>query len=180
MKNNNLSKLNIKDIIAKLSSLDKEEISKSELDQMLLDGFFPTVTTIEEIEDKSKCYGHQHLRIGELKDKIKDLPDDALVFVERVEDFYFEEMNWSVILKKGDSYFNSLKFNELFTNYLSNPEIAKDYPNITKEYALEHIISEEQLEKNKDQFMIVSNNSNGKNKNDKELYKDALYLYIHY
>lgn len=34
------------------------------------------------------------LTVKELKEKIKDLDDDTIVYIERVEDIYFEKHNW--------------------------------------------------------------------------------------
>ena len=35
------------------------------------------------------------LTVGKLKEYIKNLPDDSKVFIERIEDFYFENNNWT-------------------------------------------------------------------------------------
>lgn len=42
------------------------------------------------------------LTVGELKQHIKEhnLPDDAIVLVERVEDIYFTKHNWKTIKKE--------------------------------------------------------------------------------
>ncbi len=35
-----------------------------------------------------------YLTVSDIRRKIKDLPDDALVYIERIEDVYFEKHNW--------------------------------------------------------------------------------------
>lgn len=75
------------------------------------------------------------LSIGQLKSILKDLPDDGLIFVERVKDMYFEGVDisgfggcpftddgifpegskgdgWKVLLKDGDQYRRACQFNE--------------------------------------------------------------------
>lgn len=51
----------------------------------------------KEIKDRYKA----HLNVGDLKKFIEqnNLPDDAKVLVQRVEDFYYEQNNWGVYLK---------------------------------------------------------------------------------
>ena len=42
------------------------------------------------------------LRVKDLKEFIEthNLKDDAVVMIQRVEDFYYEENNWKVLVKK--------------------------------------------------------------------------------
>lgn len=35
-----------------------------------------------------------YLTVGQLREAIKDLPDTAKVYYERIEDVYFEKHNW--------------------------------------------------------------------------------------
>ncbi len=44
------------------------------------------------------------ITIGELKEFIKDLPDDGLLFNERIEDVYFEERGWQTTRIDGVHY----------------------------------------------------------------------------
>jgi hypothetical protein len=37
---------------------------------------------------------HIHLTIRELKEAIKDMPDDMIVAYQRIEDIYFEKYGW--------------------------------------------------------------------------------------
>lgn len=60
---------------------------------------------INVIEDLSR-YG-DYLTVGRLKKFLEnnpDLPDDALVLTQRVEDVYYEEHGWGVVLKEGYPY----------------------------------------------------------------------------
>lgn len=43
------------------------------------------------------------LTVGEIKELIKNLPDDGIIFLEKVEDFYFHENNWTLFKKKNDN-----------------------------------------------------------------------------
>ncbi len=35
------------------------------------------------------------LTVKDLKDKLKNIPDDTLVYIERIEDVYFNKYNWT-------------------------------------------------------------------------------------
>lgn len=62
---------------------------------------------IKEIT-KEELDGYEHyLTVGKLKEFISknNLPDNAKVLIQRVEDVYFEKHNWGVYLKEGDSVF---------------------------------------------------------------------------
>ena len=57
---------------------------------------------INVIEDLSRY--EDYLTVGRLKKFLEnnpDLPDDALVLTQRVEDKYYEENGWGVVLKEG-------------------------------------------------------------------------------
>ena len=45
------------------------------------------------------------MTIKELKEAISNLPDDGEVYVQRIEDKYFEKHGWSVKLMRGEEYF---------------------------------------------------------------------------
>ncbi len=55
------------------------------------------------------------LTIGRLRELLvkHNLPNDGKVLVERVEDYYFEENNWGVVYKKGESFAFGEKINGL-------------------------------------------------------------------
>ena len=48
--------------------------------------------------------GDYGLKIKDLKEIIKDLPDDMPVFYQRIEDFYFTENHWTTITTLWYSY----------------------------------------------------------------------------
>ena len=52
------------------------------------------------------------MTIKELREAIAHLPDDGEVYVERIEDVYFEDHGWSVKRMKGEMYHHALRFNE--------------------------------------------------------------------
>ena len=58
--------------------------------------------TQEEIRKEYKHY----CTVGQLKEILKknNIPDDAKIFIERVEDVYFEKYKWGTVKKKGVSY----------------------------------------------------------------------------
>jgi len=56
------------------------------------------------------------LTIKQLKDKIKDLDDNSLVYIERIEDIYFEKYNWKTekIIFQKDKNGNIIESSEIF------------------------------------------------------------------
>lgn len=44
----------------------------------------------------------RNFTIKDLKDKIKDLPDDMPVLYERIQDEYFNDMGWTTISLRTD------------------------------------------------------------------------------
>jgi hypothetical protein len=50
------------------------------------------------------------LTVKELKDKLKDLPDNTEVYIERVEDVYFDKHSWQTI----DVHFGMVEHHEVF------------------------------------------------------------------
>lgn len=88
-----------------------------------------------------------YLTVGRLKEMIKDMPDDGLVLVQRIEDFYYENNKWGVILKEGEDYHWGKSFNEdLSTGKYADTD---QYPNFDKNTSP---ISEEDLELSKEQY----------------------------
>jgi len=68
------------------------------------------VRVIEDL-DKYKDY----LTVGRLRkflDQHPEIPDDALVLAQRVEDMYYEKGGWGVVLKEGH-YYNMVKTNNV-------------------------------------------------------------------
>lgn len=54
----------------------------------------------KELIDKS----NHHLTVGDLKKFLNkhNLPDNAVVLIQRVEDIYYEKHQWGVYLKEGE------------------------------------------------------------------------------
>ncbi len=68
---------------------------------------------VRVIEDLSRY--KDHLTVGRLKEfleKHPELPDDALVLAQRVEDVYYEKNGWGVVMKEGYHY-HSYKENNI-------------------------------------------------------------------
>ena len=69
---------------------------------------------LKELSKKElKEYVH-YLTVGRLKEFLNehDLPDDALVVTQRVEDHYYENNNWGVYLKEGESTYYAKQKNK--------------------------------------------------------------------
>ena len=80
-------------------------------------------------EDLSR-YEH-YLTVGKLREAIKDMPDDGLVLVQRVEDVYYEKHHWGLVLKEGEHYHWAKKWNEDLDS--GEYEDKEKYPNATPE-----------------------------------------------
>lgn len=104
----------------------------------------PEVILTQETLKKYK----DHLTIKKLKEMIQDLPDDGLVLVQRIEDFYFENNNWGVILKEGESYHYSKKWNDDLDS--GKYDDRNKYPNAKTEDFKSY--TPEELELTKDQY----------------------------
>ena len=62
----------------------------------------PRVNTPEDLQ---KMKNHPTvLSVGDLKRCIENLPDDTLVFAERIEDIYFEKYQWGVLLHEDSEF----------------------------------------------------------------------------
>ncbi len=99
-------------------------------------------------EDLQK-YKNHHLTVGRLKEFIEkhNLPNDALVMIQRIEDVYFEENHWSVYLKDGMFVEDAKQWNIDIDNKFLNKE---EYPNFDRsEY---DYISEEEIKELKEQY----------------------------
>jgi hypothetical protein len=103
---------------------------------------FPDVLSLDDIK-KYK----DHLTIGELKKIIANIPDDGKILIERIEDVYYENNHWGVVLKEGESYLNAKKWNENIDSETYKNNIK--YPNA--ENTLRKY-SEKELEAEKTQY----------------------------
>ena len=90
------------------------------------------------------------MTVKELREAITSLPDDGEVYVQRIEDFYFEDNHWPVKLMEGEWYHKNQQWNRDVDSgkYLDKEE----YPTIIPEKHLVKI-TPEQLEASKEQYM---------------------------
>ncbi len=60
----------------------------------------------KDLEDIEKYRDHHYLTVGKLKEWIEkfDVPNDALVCVQRVEDVYYEKHGWKTIKRQDHIY----------------------------------------------------------------------------
>ncbi len=64
------------------------------------------------IEDVSKY--RDFMSVGDLRKFLaehSELPDDAKVLVQRIEDVYYEKHGWGVVLKEGEHYHSAKELN---------------------------------------------------------------------
>ncbi len=84
-------------------------------------------------QDIKKLNGGHHLTVGSIKEFINrhNLPDDAPVVIQRVQDYYYENCHWGVYLKEGEQAHSLKSFNE----DLKNGEYSdiKKYPHLIGE-----------------------------------------------
>ena len=103
-------------------------------------------------EELMKFRDGNFLTVGDMKKFFEkhNMPDDALVVVQRVEDRYFERGH-GVYLKKGESYYNGKQWNEGVDNgdFLQEDEAGDVIPRFIKKH------SEEELHLMKDQYYPV-------------------------
>ena len=128
----------------------------------------PKELTKEEIVDKYKSY----LTVGDLKKHLEkyNIPDDAKVLVQRVEDIYYENNNWSSYYKIGEQARHALQWNE---DIKSGKYLNKEkYPSMKEENLIPN--TEKEIKENMDQYHPVW--SCVRYQND----HDLLFLDLHY
>ena len=108
---------------------DVEEV----LYEVACQGVRKPVSELDSIT-KEKLQSYQHtLTVGGLKEFIEEhnMPDSAIVVVQRVTDVYFEKHGWSVYLKEGEHTYSAKKWNQdiIDGTYLDKEE----YPNMKEE-----------------------------------------------
>lgn len=89
------------------------------------------------------------MTVKELRKAISNLPDDGEVFVQRIEDKYFENHGWTVKLIEGESYHRYVGWNKAIDLgiYFNN----ENYPNIKPGMLLR--VTDEELEASKEQYI---------------------------
>jgi len=121
--------------------------------------------------DKADLKKWTGLRVRDLKEFVEkyNVPDDALIMIERVEDRYYEgcdisgmnsvdgilpegskSLGWGVYLKEGQSYYDALSHNKrIKEGFYFNKE---EFPNIKEGSEMLEEYTEEQLEEYKNQY----------------------------
>ncbi len=116
-----------------------------------------------------------HYTVERLLEFIKEneIPMDAKILAQRIEDVYFEQHGWATIKKGGYWYNYGIRFN---ADIESGKYLDKEqYPQIIKRYYKKHFkkISEKDLEKSKEEYHPIW--CPVKYKNDDNLYMDLHY-----
>jgi len=110
------------------------------------------------------------LTVGRLKKFLNehDLPDDAIVVTQRIEDHYYENNNWGVYLKEGeDTYYVKQRNKDIKNGKYLNKENYPDIKNIK-------IYTDEEIKETMEQYTPVW--SCVRYPDD----KDILFLDLHY
>jgi hypothetical protein len=126
----------------------------------------------EEDLKKRKDSAH-NLTLGDIRkflEKYPDLPDDCLVFSERIEDVYFDKHGWKVLPVKGYWYYSHKDFNEKMQEEIERRKRGEE-PEYSMEDPSKHIVD---LEDDNLLEQFVLGNCITKDKNDNIL------IYIHY
>lgn len=81
------------------------------------------------ILEKEKLKSYTGLTVGALKRFIEEfnIPDNAPVVMQRIEDVYFEQNNWGVYLKEGENFYNIKAFNKEMEDEISRREKGEEY-----------------------------------------------------
>lgn len=85
------------------------------------------------------------MTIKELKEAISNLPDDGEVYVQRIEDHYFEENHWSVKKMEGEEYHRIIQFNADIDNGVWLDD--NGMPNVKNKF------TEDEIEASKEQYI---------------------------
>ena len=126
------------------------------------------------IDPNNRENTYEHMTVGGLKKFIEDhnLPDDALIFIQRVEDVYFEEHNWSTVKKEGCNYSLEKEFLEK-AKPGGEYHDKERYPKMTDEHIQDILKCEKYLDDVKEEYIMIW--CPVKYKDDDNLYFDAHY-----
>lgn len=124
--------------------------------------------------EEMKSSPARHYTVGELKKYIEEynIPDDALVLIQRIEDVYFEENNWGTVKKEGWMYTNNKQLIERAKPGGEYHDKEK-YPEMTDEHIKGILEMEDELPELQEEYISVF--SPVKYKDDNNLYLDAHY-----
>ena len=125
----------------------------------------------EILKEDIKKYEH-YLTVGKLLEFIKkyNIPEDAIVMSQRVEDVYFEKHSWGVYLKEGYGSHSMRSFNEKVDSGVFDDK--EQYPLMTEE--LKNKFTEEDIKSSMEQYHPVWSPVYYKDDND------ILFLDLHY
>ena len=141
------------------------------------------ISNIEEPEEIKRYRKNldDNRTVGYLLKFIKEnnIPDDAIILYQRIEDYYFEKGNWIPVKKEGDRYHNIKKHQEDCSSGGKYRNI-KNYPKAGPEWCDEQLRLieelggiEKELDDNKEQYIVSW--CPVKYRDDKNLYIDAHY-----
>lgn len=117
---------------------------------------------------------YKHMTVGGLKEFIKDnnIPDDSLIFFQRIYDVYFNENEWTTVKKEGFLYWYEKR---LIDKAKPGGEFhdKEKYPNMTEDHIHSLLESEKIINDLKEEYILIW--SPVKYKDDNNLYLDAHY-----
>ena len=154
---------NIKKLVKKITSeVNEMEIQKSEKREYIYRS-----EQCKEIKKKWDVYAS----VGDLLEFIhtNNIPNDAKILLQRVEDVYFEKNGWETINKEGENYIYCKHHNE---DIKSDKYLDKNkYPNFKQEDF--KIFTDKDLEYSKNKYYVCW--CPVKYPDDDNLYLDAHY-----
>lgn len=120
---------------------------------------------LPEILSKEDVIEKHRFTVGQLLDFIErnNIPEDAPILVQRIEDHYYDNNHWGVYLKKGEGYHDAFSHNKQRQDLERYPYL-KDSSDYT----------EEEIELTKDQYSPIHGPVFYKDDND------ILFLDLHY
>jgi hypothetical protein len=102
--------------------------------------------------NKEELKNQRGLTVGELKEFIEkyNIPDDAPVVTQRVEDHYYENNHWGVYCKEGYHCWMMRGYNrKIDSGEYNNKE---EYPDMTEEFQRKLYSTEEQIKEANEQY----------------------------
>lgn len=147
------------DSIEDIKKIATEALEKDEINQHASDLEYDTIDA------------HSYFTVGDLVNFIKDnnINQNGKILVQRIEDVYYEEHNWSTLKVKGEIYYQALQWNkDIDSGKYSNKE---QYPHFDMEKHGSKY-SEEFLNSLKEEYSVSNQPINYD--------KNHLYIALHY
>ncbi len=129
---------------------------------------------IKELSKKDLKKYVDFLTVGRLKEFLNehDLPDNAMVVVQRAEDVYYENYNWGVYLKEGFGTYTAKQHNK---DIKSGKYLDKEqYPDIKEGAPFLEPYTNEEIKETMEQYTPVWGCVRYRDD------KDVLFLDLHY